>query len=148
MCIYKTPPEVKIKAPKAAIKGQGLGSTKCQGCFVFIYDTHSDTINLVKECQKLKIPVIILFDNHNIKESNVILTIFKGVNFDKNILFSIISNLLKSLLIKLIYIKKKLIEIEKKKKLLYKKRYKYKKYKKNFNYKRNNRYTKHYFNQR
>ena len=82
---------------------------------IFIYDTHPDTINLVKECQKLKIPVIILFDNHNIKESNVILTIFKGVNFDKNILFFIISNLLKSLLIKLIYIKKKLIEIEKKK---------------------------------
>ena len=35
--IYSTVPEVIKNAPKEATKGQGLGSTKCQLCFVFKY---------------------------------------------------------------------------------------------------------------
>lgn len=35
--MYKTVPEVIKNAPKEATKGQGLGSTKCQLCLVFIY---------------------------------------------------------------------------------------------------------------
>ena len=35
--IYKTAPEVIKNAPKEANNGQGLGSTKCQLCFVFRY---------------------------------------------------------------------------------------------------------------
>ena len=35
--IYSTLPKAKKNAPKEATKGQGLGSTKCQLCFVFIY---------------------------------------------------------------------------------------------------------------
>jgi hypothetical protein len=35
--IYSTVPEVIKNAPKEATNGQGLGSTKCQLCFVFIY---------------------------------------------------------------------------------------------------------------
>ena len=35
--IYKTVPEVIKNAPKEATNGQGLGSTKCQLCFVFRY---------------------------------------------------------------------------------------------------------------
>jgi len=35
--IYSTVPEVIKNAPKEATRGQGLGSTKCQLCFVLIY---------------------------------------------------------------------------------------------------------------
>jgi hypothetical protein len=35
--IYNTAPEVMKNAPKEATNGQGLGSTKCQLCFVFKY---------------------------------------------------------------------------------------------------------------
>ena len=35
--IYKTVPDVMKNAPRDATNGQGLGSTKCQLCFVFMY---------------------------------------------------------------------------------------------------------------
>lgn len=35
--MYNTVPEVIKNAPREAVSGQGLGSTKCQLCFVFIY---------------------------------------------------------------------------------------------------------------
>jgi hypothetical protein len=35
--MYRTVPEVIKNAPKDATNGQGLGSTKCQLCFVFKY---------------------------------------------------------------------------------------------------------------
>jgi hypothetical protein len=35
--MYNTVPKVRKNAPKDATNGQGLGSTKCQLCFVFKY---------------------------------------------------------------------------------------------------------------
>ena len=35
--MYNTVPKVIKNAPKEATNGQGLGSTKCQLCFVFKY---------------------------------------------------------------------------------------------------------------
>ena len=35
--MYSTVPDVMKNAPKEATNGQGLGSTKCQLCFVFKY---------------------------------------------------------------------------------------------------------------
>lgn len=82
---------------------------------IIVYEKNFKTQNLIQDCIKLKIPVVVLFGTENFSFLKPSLTIFKNVNFDKNILLSLFFRLAKLVLIKSGYVVSQKLKKEKKK---------------------------------
>jgi len=54
---------------------------------IILYETNSEIITILKECQKIKIPIVIIFGNKLLLENNNYYTIFNSNLFFKKELF-------------------------------------------------------------
>lgn len=76
---------------------------------IILYETNSETVTILKECQKIKIPIVIIFSNQFLSDNNNHYTIFNSNSFLKkelfiNFFFKLLNSVLKK---KVLYNKNK-----------------------------------------